>query len=117
MAKINLDQQLIASARRITTGANIHHIKQLVFVYEQAVSLHNCGWPTHEVYQSEHENALRQFVAKELQLGRSSKNRSGVRAGRAEDSPPCKGGVDATSRKFCDATLVGADGVVSSTTD
>ena len=68
MAKIHLDPQLIASARRITTGANIHHIKQLIFVYEQAVSLHNSGWPTHRVYQLEHETALRQLVAKELQL-------------------------------------------------
>jgi len=28
-------------------------------------------------------------------------------------SPPCKGGVDATSRKWCEATLFGADGVVA----
>jgi hypothetical protein len=78
MAKIHLDQQLIASAHRITTGANIHHVKQLIFAYEQAVGLHNCGWPTHRVYRREHENALRQFVANESQLRFSSTNRSGV---------------------------------------
>jgi hypothetical protein len=74
VAKIHLDQQLIASARHIITGANIHHIKQLIFVYEQAVSLHNSGWPTHRVYQRQHENALRQFVAKELRLWSNSQS-------------------------------------------
>jgi hypothetical protein len=86
MAKIHLDKQLIASARRITTGANIHHIKQLIFVYEQAVSLYNSGWPTHRVYQCEHENALRQFVAKELQLRFLSNSQSELRAGRVKRS-------------------------------
>jgi hypothetical protein len=74
MAQACLDQQLIASARRITTGANIHRVKELIFVYEQAVSLHNCGWPSHRIYQREHEIALRRFVAKELQLRFSSSN-------------------------------------------
>ena len=75
MSKTQLDHQLIASVRRIITGANIHHIKQLIFVYEQAVSLHNSGWPTHRLYQHEHEMALRRFVAKELRTRFMGKNR------------------------------------------
>ena len=64
--KISLDNALIAKARRLITGANVHRVKQLIFIYEQSVRLYNAGWPAHRVYQSEHEQALRNFVMNEL---------------------------------------------------
>ena len=62
---IFLDHILIAEARKATTGANIHSLRQMIFAYEQAVALHNAGRPTHQDYQSQYEQALRQFVAEE----------------------------------------------------
>jgi hypothetical protein len=62
MAELHLDHQLVAAAQRLATGADIHRVRHLIFAYEQAVSLHNCRWPTHLVYQPEHEAALRAFV-------------------------------------------------------
>jgi hypothetical protein len=88
MAKIRLDQQLIATARRITTGANIHRIRELIFADEQAVSLHNSGWPTRRAYQQEHEIALQQFITKELRLRFSSSSRSEAGLGAATRRTP-----------------------------
>jgi hypothetical protein len=65
MTLVQLDYALIYSARRLITGANVHCAKQLIFVYEQAVALHNDGWPLHQIYQEEHEEALRSFVVEE----------------------------------------------------
>ena len=62
---IFLDHILIAEARTITTGANIHSVRQLIFAYEQAVALHNAGRPAHQDYQAQHESALRTLVAEE----------------------------------------------------
>ena len=58
-----LDHSLIYSARRITTGANIHRVGNLLFAYEQAVALHNGGYKGHKEYQRKHEDLLRQYVA------------------------------------------------------
>jgi hypothetical protein len=63
--QVSLDYSLITAARRFINGANVHRVKQLIFVYEQAVVLHNVGWPAHRIYQDKHERALRDFVAKE----------------------------------------------------
>jgi hypothetical protein len=60
-----LDHYLIAEARQVATGANIHTIRRMIFAYEQAVVLHNAGRPAHEVYRNRYELALRQFVAQE----------------------------------------------------
>jgi hypothetical protein len=60
---VQLDHGLIWRARSVTTGANVHRVKQMIFVYEQAVLLHNDG--LHAVYQDQHEKELRQFVERE----------------------------------------------------
>ena len=60
-----LDHCLIAEARKIATGANIHTIRHMIFAYEQAVALHNARRPTHEIYQIQYELALRRFVTAE----------------------------------------------------
>jgi hypothetical protein len=60
-----LDHGLINRARHLITGANVHRAKGLIFVYEQAVLLHNEGSPAHAIYQERHEKELRRFVAKE----------------------------------------------------
>ena len=62
---IFLDHMLIAEARRVSTGANVHFLRHMIFVYEQAVALHNAGRPAHQDYQSQYEQALRQFVAEQ----------------------------------------------------
>ena len=62
---IFLDHILIAEAREATTGANIHALRHMIFAYEQAVALHNAGRFSHRDYQSQYEQALRQFVAKQ----------------------------------------------------
>ncbi len=37
---IDLDHRLLYDARRLITGENVHRMKELIFAYEQAVSLH-----------------------------------------------------------------------------
>jgi hypothetical protein len=59
---VDLDHALIFHARRLINGANVHYLRELIFVYNQAVILHNAGWPTHVVYQDQYEKTLRQFV-------------------------------------------------------
>jgi hypothetical protein len=63
---VQLDHALVRRARALITGSNVHRMKEVIFVYEQAVLLHNKGWPTHIRYQHQHETELRQFVASEL---------------------------------------------------
>jgi hypothetical protein len=60
---VQLDYGLIHRARRLTTGANVHRVKQMILSYEQAVLLHNDGW--HTIYQEQREKELRQFVERE----------------------------------------------------
>ena len=62
---IFVDHALIAEARTFSTGANIHTLRNMIFVYEQAVALHNAGRLSHRDYQSQYEQALRQFVAEQ----------------------------------------------------
>ncbi|HYR90458.1 MAG TPA: hypothetical protein VE422_40690 [Terriglobia bacterium] len=58
-----LDRTLIAEARRLITGANVHQMKMRIFIYEEAVQLHNTGHPRHRIYHYHYENLLRQYVA------------------------------------------------------
>jgi hypothetical protein len=37
----------------------------MIFVYQQAVLLHNEGWPGHAFYHDQYENDLRQFIERE----------------------------------------------------
>jgi hypothetical protein len=62
---VQLDHALIHQARRLIDGANIHRGKELIFLYEHAVLLHNEGSSGHIVYQDQFENALREFVQRE----------------------------------------------------
>jgi hypothetical protein len=59
---VYLDHNLIFEARRLINGANIHKLKQLIFVYETAVSLHNDGNPGFRIYDPKYERELRKFV-------------------------------------------------------
>lgn len=63
---VDLDYGLIYRARHLITGANIHHVKRMIFAYKQAVQLHNDGWPGHSVYQQQYEEALRSFTQSEV---------------------------------------------------
>jgi hypothetical protein len=60
-----LDRPLIVNALRFITGENVHRVREMVFVYEKAVSLHNTGWPSQRVYDDRYEQELRQFVFRE----------------------------------------------------
>jgi len=60
---IALDQTLLHQASRLTTGANVHRVKELMLAYEFAVSLHNGG--QHKVYETRFERELREFVHRE----------------------------------------------------
>ena len=73
---IFLDHILLAQARKITTGANIHHVRQMIFAYEQAVILHNAGRPAHRTYQNEYELALRRLVAEETAKVKAQKTKA-----------------------------------------
>jgi hypothetical protein len=58
---VHLDHRLISRSQSLITGANVHRLKQMIFAYQQAVLLHNEGWPGHALYHAQYENALRQF--------------------------------------------------------
>ena len=60
---IVLDRALIAEARKLTTGANVHQMKMRIYLYEEAVQLHNSGHPRHAVYHRHYEDLLREYVA------------------------------------------------------
>jgi hypothetical protein len=59
---VQLDHRLLHEARRLMTGANVHRLKEMIFVYLQAVDLHNRDWPSHHEYQPQHEARLRRYV-------------------------------------------------------
>jgi hypothetical protein len=59
---VELDYHLVRAARRLITGANNHRIAGMIFIYQQAVILHNRGAANHIVYQEQYERELRQMV-------------------------------------------------------
>jgi hypothetical protein len=65
-ARVSLDERLIHDARVRTNGANVHQMKELIFAYELAVSLHNDGFLAHKTiaYDSTCEIELRKAVLK-----------------------------------------------------
>lgn len=67
---VQLDHRLLHEARRLITGANVHPLKEMIFVYLQAVDLQNRDWPSHHEYQTEHEARLRRYVMQD-RLNRS----------------------------------------------
>jgi len=58
-----LDRTLITEAGKLTTAANVHQMKMRIFLYEEAVQLHNTGHPRHRIYHQHYEDLLRQYVA------------------------------------------------------
>jgi hypothetical protein len=60
---MQLDQRLIFSVRRLITGANVHYLNTLLFLYEQAIKLHNANHPQYRVYDARFEDELRSYVA------------------------------------------------------
>jgi len=69
---VRLDHALLFRARSVTTDANVHRVKEMIFLYEQAVRLHNEGSPGHAVYQEGSEKTLLRFI-NDKQVGRPSK--------------------------------------------
>lgn len=63
---IELDQRLIFEAQRIIDATNVHRLKGMIFAYQQAVLLHNSGWPTHARYHLECEQELRQYIVRQI---------------------------------------------------
>jgi len=57
-----LDLELIREARLLIDGANVHRVKEMIFVYQQAVELHNRGHRAHKFYQEQFELQLRAWV-------------------------------------------------------
>ena len=68
---VQLDHQLVYEARRLIDGANVHRVKEMIFVYEQAVLLHNARWPAHNLSVAGYEKKLREFVARNRRRGLS----------------------------------------------
>ena len=65
---MDVDLALIALARKLTTGANVHRIHVLIICYEEAVRKRNQGG----TYRREFEKALRDFVIQQTE------NKSGL---------------------------------------
>ena len=65
MAK--LDRSLILEARRLTTAANVHRVKELIFAYEIAVEISS----TNAV---KCESSLRQFVCQQRSWALNERN-------------------------------------------
>ena len=63
---VNIDHQLVHQARQLTTGANVHVMKTYIFLYEQAINLHNDGHPKYVHYCDHYERLLRQLVRSAL---------------------------------------------------
>ena len=53
-----LDRNLILEARRLTTAANVHRVKELIFAYEMALEISSTN-------ALECESSLRQFVCQQ----------------------------------------------------
>ena len=59
---VHVDYQLIYEARRFITGANIHRVKQMIFVYICAVELYNQAGGFQRPDPEPYERDLRRFV-------------------------------------------------------
>jgi hypothetical protein len=59
---VELDRTLTENVQQFVTGANIHRIKTLLFMYQESVNLHNSGHLRHAEYHHHYEDLLREFV-------------------------------------------------------
>ncbi len=64
---MEVDRSLLALARRLTTGANVHRINIQIICYEEAIRKQNLG----AEYRSEFEETLRDFV-KQAEIAKQS---------------------------------------------
>src|SRR5687767_10427841 len=62
MSSVRFQYEDIRQSPSIRRDANVHYVANLIFVYEQAVKLHNAGHPRHRAYQARYEEQLRHFV-------------------------------------------------------
>ena len=64
---VKLDQALLVQARRLTNGANVHRVNNLVFCYQEAVRARQEGRP----YRPQFETNLREFIAEASMIERT----------------------------------------------
>jgi len=61
---ISVDKELVFAARRMITGANVHSVNTLIFLYEQATAMKNDQKATFVVDPKKYEKRLQAFVTK-----------------------------------------------------
>jgi hypothetical protein len=59
---ISVDKELVFAARRMITGANVHSVNTLIFLYEQATAIKNDKQTTLVVDPKKYERQLQEFV-------------------------------------------------------
>ena len=60
---ISIDKELVFAARRMITGANVHSVNTLIFLYEQATAIKNDNKQTTLVVDpKKYERQLQEFV-------------------------------------------------------
>jgi hypothetical protein len=64
---VELDQTLLADARRLRHGANVHNVNTLIFCYQEAILAEHEGRP----YRASFERSLRDFVSQALLIERA----------------------------------------------
>jgi len=75
---ITIDTELLYTARRLITGANVHRINTLIFQYEQSVAIRNVGGLS-RIDPLKFELLLRDWVSGELGRARSISSGAGLR--------------------------------------
>jgi hypothetical protein len=64
---VEMDHTLLADARRLSHGANVHTINTLIYCYQEAILAEHEGRP----YRSSFERRLREFVSQALVIDRA----------------------------------------------
>ena len=64
---VKVDQTLLADARRLCHGANVHNINTLIYCYQEAILAEHDGRP----YRASFEIRLREFVSQALVIERA----------------------------------------------
>ena len=58
----SVDKELVFAARRMITGANVHSVNTLIFLYEQSTAIKNDKEATFVVDPKKYERRLQEFV-------------------------------------------------------
>jgi hypothetical protein len=69
---VEVDQTLLATARRLCHGANVHNINTLIYCYQEAILAEHEGRP----YRASFEKRLREFVSQALVIERARRRAS-----------------------------------------